>query len=577
VRLLRDDEAGATHPTAPAAVPAQQQQQQQQQQAQGSSQLVVADGAAASGRQRVIAATAHPLQERVRRPRQQQQDAHMTSAAVPATLPAASPYRSAAARRPAPVAAPAAPAEPLSAEVAVALLDLHRTYAVLPPLSGAHKHEHSSQIAVAGAGDSHLTQTRAGAGAGGVGTVEGDSHAVTVGAIPRGNNRYARLMARLAQQDADAVAALTSGGGRRRKAAATRRGLGDRVSAADAAATRSLALPPLNEVGLEADRGTRFKSAATGVPGPGAYSPSTRLQERRAPSSLILMPGEHSTDTAVRLHQSPGPIYSVNLTPVMPRVPQAAFSHKPVYDPDTTALTRLPLEVVPGPGAYKVTRARDGTVLFDAATGSADAPSAPMSHAARIPARGTQYLGHEHMRDAIGWFSPGPAAYAPTTAGDVGRNGPRPSMLGKNRDTIHAIPQSVAVGPGSYDADRAMLSAYAASPSTVVGTAPRATDTVREFKRQLYQGKEFQKDKLGLFSPGPAQYTVTQPFVHANKGASFAPHPILRPLPGGPAPSEEFATAPSREKQRLAATHKLNDAGLADTQHAGPQGEAVAM
>ena len=268
----------------------------------------------------------------------------------------------------------------------------------------------------------------------------------------------------------------------------------------------------------------------------------------------------------MRLHPSPGPVYDVNPLPIMPRVHAASFSHKLVYDPDSTSITRLPLETAPGPGAYRVVRARDGAALLQAGTGRADAPAAPMSHAARIPVRGLQYLGHHHMRDAQGWFSPGPAAYAPVSQTDMGRAGPRPTMLGKNRDTVHAIPQTSALGPGRYNPVPEAQSSMVTAPAAVVGTAERAPDRVRQFTKQLYQGKEFQRNYQGLFSPGPAQYNVPAPFVSANKGAGFAPHPLLRPLPGGPVASQQGEKPTAREKQRAAATQKLAEERQRDSE-----------
>eukprot|EP00326_Haptolina_ericina_P007896 CAMPEP_0181205778 /NCGR_PEP_ID=MMETSP1096-20121128/20661_1 /TAXON_ID=156174 ORGANISM="Chrysochromulina ericina, Strain CCMP281" /NCGR_SAMPLE_ID=MMETSP1096 /ASSEMBLY_ACC=CAM_ASM_000453 /LENGTH=302 /DNA_ID=CAMNT_0023296589 /DNA_START=25 /DNA_END=933 /DNA_ORIENTATION=- len=222
---------------------------------------------------------------------------------------------------------------------------------------------------------------------------------------------------------------------------------------------------------------------------------------------------------------SPGPIYSPQvITPT---------AHGPVGDAPQYSFgnsKRHAATVVggdPGPGQYAQICMRDGTGLLGTSTpkygfGSSAQREPNVSPRHTRSSTGPRFVSKEHASKAnYGIHSPGPLKYQLNdglgtyfSGTDATPNSARYTMRPRLENyQPPGAPKGGQPGPGTYNALGAFgnqqHSARATAASFGFGTSERHRPELQP-KKTMYVGKDFERQNLGVNSPGPCKYAIKQ-------------------------------------------------------------------
>jgi len=256
------------------------------------------------------------------------------------------------------------------------------------------------------------------------------------------------------------------------------------------------------------------------LPGPGTYNPPN--DERGhcllgdAPSyTMGARNACFKPDVA-----SPGPVYSPRF--LTPRS-QGSIGDAPLYS--FGGSERFPPEAqkAPGPGHYaQECTYKGGTMLGDAPAYGFG--SSAQRECSSPNGRGKRFISHEHaLKSNYGDHSPGPLVYniqdsfGCQCSGSGQLNSPRYSMRSRvSNYTPGASPAKQAQpGPGSYSQTAGfgnqVASGRSTAPTYAFGTSQRYRPEF-EPKKILYMGKAYERQSLGIHSPGPSTYGALKTF-----------------------------------------------------------------
>lgn len=220
---------------------------------------------------------------------------------------------------------------------------------------------------------------------------------------------------------------------------------------------------------------------------------------------------------------SPGPVYSpMMLTPnaagKIGDAPQFSFgSSKRFVGGDTGD---------PGPGRYAQNTTRKGSSLLG------DAPKYGFGTSAQRVQKDNRYISKEHSNKSnYGAGSPGPMAYklqeglGQVQTGTCQPNSPRytmrPRLVGHNPVGGGGARSIDLPAPGAYKADEAIGPQVHSARSTAASFSFTQSGRHRPElapKKTQYIGKDYERQNLGIHSPGPQQYSTSHtPTAYRNQ------------------------------------------------------------
>jgi hypothetical protein len=253
------------------------------------------------------------------------------------------------------------------------------------------------------------------------------------------------------------------------------------------------------------------------IPGPGTYQHSTDNYGGGflgdAPSyTMGARKAVSKPDDA-----SPGPVYSPRMLTATAMGPmgdgaQYSFGSSKRFTPSYAG--------DPGPGQYTQGTTRVGGTL------TGDGPKYGFGTASQRVSnelsKGKRFISKEHAyKSNYAVHSPGPLVYhvqdglGMTLSGTGQPNSPRytmrPRLAGYNPGSTASGAVIDQPGPGTYTASAAfgqqVHSARGTAASFSFGTSVRYRPELHP-KKTMYIGKEYERQNLGIHSPGPSQYGI---------------------------------------------------------------------